>query len=310
MFELTRMFPDEESARKWLEGIIWPDGTRYCPNCNSDNTHECSHAKMPYRCRDCKKYFSVKTGTAMADSPIPLLKWVYAIYLDATSLKGVASMKLYRDLGVTQKTAWFMQQRIREAFAKAEDGNRMSGIVEVDETYMGGKESNKHESKKLKRGRGGTGKSIVVGVKERESKKVTAQVIDNTKRNTLHGFIQENVQEGSVVNTDDFKSYEKLQGYDHQSVKHSVGEYVNEQIHINGMESFWSMLKRAHKGTFHRMSKKHLHRYVNEFSGRHNIRELDTLDQMRIIAASMVGRRLKYNELVACEDGRMNFVSD
>ena len=116
LFGLQELFPNEKAAREWFEGIIWPTGKRPCPECGSENTHECSHAKMPYRCRDCRKYFSVKTGTVMAGSPLPLLKWVYAIYLDTTSLKGVASMKLHRELGITQKTAWFMQQRIREAF--------------------------------------------------------------------------------------------------------------------------------------------------------------------------------------------------
>ena len=137
LLDLVEMFPDEEAARKWFESILWPDGIRNCPECGSINTHECSHAKMPYRCRDCRKYFSVKTGTVMANSKIPLLKWLYAIYLDTTSLKGVSSMKLHRDLKVTQKTAWFMQQRIREAWAHRVDNN-FDGPVEVDETYMGG----------------------------------------------------------------------------------------------------------------------------------------------------------------------------
>ncbi len=136
IIELAQMFPNEEAARKWFEEIIWPDGLRYCPECGSVDTHECQHAKMPYRCRDCRKYFSVKTGTVMTGSPVPLLKWLYAIYLDVTSLKGVSSMKLHRDIGVTQKTAWHMQQRIREAFR--EEGGLLSGPVEIDETYVGG----------------------------------------------------------------------------------------------------------------------------------------------------------------------------
>ena len=171
---------------------------------------------------------------------------------------------------------------------------------------MGGLEKNKHESKKLHEGRGATGKTAVVGVKERESKKVKAKVIENTKRQTLHGFIQNNVKEGSTVCTDDFKSYQKLRNYNHQHVKHSVGEYVDKQIHINGMESFWSMLKRAHKGTFHKMSKKHLGRYVEEFAGRHNIRELDTIRQMESVFAGLAGKRLKYKDLIAGVDGRLN----
>ena len=251
-----------------------------------------------------------KTGTVMAGSPIPLLKWVYAIYLDVTSLKGVSSMKLHRDMGVTQKTAWFMQQRIREAFAEKGAEILFSGEVEVDETFVGGLEKNKHESKKLHEGRGGTGKSIVIGAKERDSKKVTAKVIRDTTKDTLHGFIQDNIEEGSDVFTDDFKSYKNLWKYYHQFVKHSVGEYVNAQAHINGIESFWAMLKRAHKGTFHKISKKHLHRYISEFEGRHNLRELDTIDQMKLLVEKMIDKNLKYDELVSGEDGRMNFVSE
>ena len=267
LIELARMFPDEESARQWFEGILWPCGNRHCPRCGSHNTHECSHAKMPYRCRDCRKYFSVKTGTAMGNSPIPLMKWVYAIYLDTTSLKGVSSMKLHRDLGVTQKTAWHMRQRIREAFAAQGPTVRFEGPVEVDENFFGGGESNKREHKKLRAGRGTVGKTAVVGAKDRDTNKVAAKVVESTDKATLQGFVA-----------------------NHSAVRHSVGEYVSGHVHTNGIESFSSMLKRAHKGTFHKLSPKHLQRYVDEFAGRHTIRELDTIEQMSVVTGGLMRR--------------------
>ena len=299
--ELMDMFPTEEAATKWFEDVIWQGG-RHCGKCGSTRTKEVPNAKpMPYWCTNCRSYFSVRTGTPIARSNVPLRKWAVAIYLCLTSLKSVASMKLARDIGVKQSTAWFMLHRIREAWATDTSGP-FDGPIEVDEAYFGGKRKNMSKAKRKEMadtGRGAVGKTAVVGMKDRDSNKVKARVVADTDAATLQGFVADHATPDAKVYTDDHGGYQGMP-FDHETVKHSVAEYVRDMVHTNGVESFWSMLKRAHKGTFHKISPKHLNRYVQEFSGKHNIRESDTLVQIRDTVARLVGRNLLYRDLIAC----------
>ncbi len=259
----------------------------------------CKHKTMPYRCREkeCALKFSVKTGTVMEGSKIGYQDWIIASFLMMTSLKSVSSMKLHRDLGITQKSAWFLAQRLRVALSQ--DGALFSGPVEVDETYFGGKRHNMSKTKRKKlEGRGPAGKTAVVGAKDRATKQVAAKVVTSTDKDTLQGFVKDHAAPGATVYTDDATAYESLP-FNHATVKHSLSEYVKGDIHTNGIESLWSILKRAHKGTFHKLSPKHLDRYIQEFAGRHNLREQDTIDQLIAISDGMNGRRLRYRTLIA-----------
>lgn len=297
-FQLFEILPDAESARLYLEGRLWPNGTT-CPTCKMRDRITTRKSGY-YRCNACQLDFTVRTGTIFERSHIPLHKWVYAMYLLVTARKGISSMQLAKEIGVTQKSAWFMLHRLREACGT--DIDKLSGTVEVDETFVGGKEKNKHANKKLNQGRGAVGKQMVLGLRERDGN-TKAFTVESGDLGTIQQAIFDNVEIGSTIYTDEHASYTGLDGlfYRHDSVNHSAGVFGRGAVNTNGIESVWAVLKRGVTGVYHHVTPKHLGRYVDEFAFRLNAGDVKrhTLLRLDSFVDSVAGKRLTYKNLIA-----------
>ncbi len=293
-------FSDVDAAHDTTCALVWPNGA-VCIHCGGIDPKLYKYGtKRLFRCTQCNKQFTVKRGTIFEDSPLGLDKWLMAIWMIANCKNGVSSYEIHRALGITQKSAWFMLHRIRLAM-KTGTFQKLSGEVEVDETYVGGKEINRHASKRMNMGRGIAGKAVVAGVLERptsdHNSRVRAKLVPDTTKTSLHGLIRANVESGTNVYTDAHRSYRGLSDqYMHGVVDHAI-EYVRGQVHTNGLENFWSLLKRSIKGTYVSVNINHLDSYLDEQSFRYNERVGNDSDRFQKTLQCVAGKRLTYKEL-------------
>lgn len=297
-------FADPKNCRDYLVRRRWPDGV-ICPKCGSKNvTFYEKYNRWHCREKHDAPQFTLKTGTIMEDSPIGLDKWLLAMWQVVNCRNGVSSYEIHRAIGVTQKSAWFLDHRIRLSLTPG-SGNKFSGQIEADETFIGGKARNMHKDVRARKitGTGGKDKTPVMGILERSSKgesRVRVKVVPTTKKKALQSEVREHVLDGSAIFTDALKSYEGLNEFQHEVVDHAV-EYVNGEAHTNGLENFWSLLKRSIRGTYVSVEPFHLFRYLDEQAYRFNNRRLTDPERMDIAVRHIVGKRLTYDQLTGKE---------
>ena len=299
LLEAVKIFADYENCRRFMMDARWPDGIVRCPTCGSDHVTYMANTRR-WKCyeKHPSPQFSLKVGTIFEDSPIPIEKWLPTLWLIVNCKSGVSSYEVARGFGVTQKSAWFMLHRLRLAMQRG-SLMKLDGEVEVDETFIGGKARNMHKDKREAciSGTGGKDKTAVMGFLERGGP-VTATVIADRRKRTLQGLVKSHVKAGAAIYTDSLASYDGLDGeFFHQVVDHAV-EYVNGKAHTNGLENFWSLLKRGLKGTYVRVAPFHLFRYLDEQTFRYNQRKADDFARFIAALATVVNRRLTYNRLI------------
>jgi transposase-like protein len=296
--EAILYFADPTNCRNYLVARRWPNGVT-CPKCGSKDVLLLEkYNRWHCRAKHAAPQFTLKTGTVMEDSPIGLDKWLTAMWQIVNSRNGISSCEVHRAIGITQKSAWFLDHRIRFALGLGPDA-KLSGEVEVDESFIGGKARNMHAAKRAQKitGTGGKDKVIVMGMMERGGK-VRASVIDNRRRKAVQARVREHVEAGSAIFSDELKSYEGLESdYQHAVINHAV-EYVNGNVHTNGMENFWSLLKRGLHGTYISVEPFHLFRYIDEQAYRFNHRKLSDAERFNIAVKGIVGKRLTWDQLI------------
>lgn len=298
LLEAVRYFSDKQVCHDYLTALRWPEGVT-CPHCGTAKPYYIKTRRI-WRCRakECAKQFSVKVGTIFEDSPIGLDKWLVALWMIGGAKNGISSYEVHRAIGVTQKTAWFMLHRIRLAM-QTKSFEKLSGEVEADETYIGGKLSNKKGARRLAcaKGRGAVGKAVVMGLLERKGE-VRTKVVKDAKRTTLHPEVRANVAPGSHLYTDFLASYTGLeQEYIHETINHAEA-YVRGNVHTNSLENYWSLLKRCIRGTYVSVEPFHLFRYLDEEDFRFNHRKNNDAGRFQLIAGNVVGKRLTYKALI------------
>lgn len=298
MFDLQKAFPDEQACIDYLEHIIWA-GTPVSPFDSESKVYKCSNNR--YKCKNTGKYFNIKTKTFLENTKIPLQKWLFALWIITSYKKGISSVQLAKTIGVTQKSAWFMAQRIRACFG-IENNNELEGVVEADESFFGGKNKNRHKDKKVpqSQGRSFKDKTPVLGMLQRGGK-LNAFVVANTQRLSIQPLIKQFVKPNTQLISDEWHGYTGLNStYNHNIVNHAKKEYVNlvdNTIHSNTIEGVWGIMKRSYNGIYNWWSKKHMQKYVDEFVYRYNMRQHPDSDKFNWLLANS-GVRTKYKDLI------------